>query len=86
MKQLLVLHVDPRMYTVLNLLEELAINILRNNTDEAINTVDSKYKLHVKNFSDITKDFNQNYLLFDLGFKAGQTMSITVVKRPGKVQ
>ena len=59
MKQLLVLHVDPRMYTVLNLLEELAINILRNNTDEAINTVD-RHKLHVKNFSDITKDFNQN--------------------------
>ena len=86
MKRLVVLHVDPYMYTILNLLEELAINILQNNTEEAINTVDSKYKLHVKNFNDITKDFNQNCLLFDLGFKAGQTMSITVVKRLGKVQ
>ena len=39
MKRLVVLHVDPYMYTILNLLEELAINILQNNTDEAINTV-----------------------------------------------
>ena len=84
MKQLLVLHVDPQMYTVLNLLEELAINILQNNNDEAINIVDAKYKLHVKNFNDITRDFNQNTVLYDVGFKAGQTMSITVVKRPGK--
>ena len=83
-KKLLVIYVNPSTFTILNLLEQFAMNIFLDNSDQSIKLVDEKFKCHIKNFQDITRTHNQNSILSDLGFKVGQTLNITLVKRKKK--
>ena len=86
MKKLVVIYVNPSTFTILNLLEQFAINIFLDNSDQSIKLVDEKFKCHIKNFQDITRTHNQNSILSDLGFEVGQTLNITLVKRKKKTR